>query len=107
MATTIMFHANIYNDGFGIVKRFKKNIKNACKLRFVRAEIKQDVFPCSFTLYTTNEDKIIVAGLECGKTGEEIVKLLKFCGFDVDDETAFVIVNHNKIKITLFNKDNL
>lgn len=107
---TIKFQASSYKNNHDLVRSFRNLITPCTGYNFKRADIKQDVSDvnnpdfAALTLHSTNGFIIKVNGLHCGREGEGIVDLIRFCGFEIEDATIYNILNREKMNITIWNK---
>ena len=104
----ITFQAGAYATTEQLINSFKKLIVTSTGMGFYRADVIQKAMEAkcpglsTIILYSDSGFIIKIKDLYPGYDGERIVSLLSFCGFEIDDETVFSIINCKEINITIW-----
>lgn len=109
--TNIKFHINP-NKPDTLLDRFEELIQGIPNFHFKQVDMRQEVnnhFPFALTLYATNGFNINISGLKFGegKNSQPIIELLKYCEFELDEETIYTILNCSSLCMTIYNKKYL
>lgn len=106
----IKFQAGSYQTNHALVNAFSRLINVTTGPTYTKADILQkasDLYDPDYpalTLHSLNGFSIKICGLHCGREGEAIVDLLKYCGFEMEDITIYSILHRKDIKMTLWNQ---
>ena len=104
----VKFQAGAYATAEQLINSFQHLIVTSTGMGFYRADIVQKAVEAkmpglsTIILYSDTGFIIKVSDIYPGYDGEKIISLLSFCGFEIDDETIFSIINYKNINISLW-----
>ena len=106
--TNVKFIVNP-NEPESLLYRFQEMIHGIPNFHFKQMDVRQSPDESSrfpITLYATNGFNFKVSGVRCGegKRSQPLIDLLKFCEFDLNEETIYTILNCSTLCLTLYNE---
>ena len=97
----VTFKSNSFFNRKDVLGSFEKHFPE-WDIKFDKAMIQQKD-DGALKLHSTDGFIINVTGLYCGEeSAQQIVDILKYCGFEMDDATKLTIINFKNVKINLF-----